>query len=167
MRTLLILRHGKAQPDAPRGDWARDLTDRGRRDAQTMGQFIQERIGQPDAIVSSDAHRARQTAEIAAEAIGCDTPITLEHKIYDAGLSDLVEVVHSLPEPAETVMLVGHNPGFEALAVALTGVDSGEVRLPTAGLAHLELSVAAWPEAGPSTARLVAVHTPKEIGSAH
>jgi len=164
MKTLLVLRHAKAQPDAPHGDWARDLIDRGRRNAQTMGEFIRDRIGRPDAIVSSDAHRARQTAEIAAEAIGYDAPITLEHAIYEAWPADLIDVVRSFREEANTVLVVGHNPGFENLVVALVGLGPSEVRLPTAGLAHLELSVAEWSQVGPSSARLVAVHTPKGIG---
>jgi len=165
LKTLLILRHAKAQPDAPRGDWSRDLTERGRRNAQTMGELIRERIGRPDAIVSSDAHRARQTAEIAAEAVGFDAPITLEHAIYDAGLTDLIDVVRLLPQNADTVVLVGHNPGFEALVVALAGLEPSEVRLPTAGLAHLELPVAAWSEVGTRSGRLVAVYKPKEVGA--
>ena len=124
VRTLLVLRHGKAQPDAPRGDWARDLIERGRRDARTMGEVIRERIGVPDAIVTSDAHRARQTAEIAAEAMAFAGQVMLEHAIYEAGLIDLIEVVRSLPEEAGTVVIVGHNPGFEALVVALASVLS-------------------------------------------
>lgn len=162
MRTLLVLRHGKAQPDAPHGDWARDLTNRGRRDARTMGELIGSRIGRPDAIVTSDAHRARQTAEIAAEAIGFDTPITLEHAIYEAWLPDLINVVQSLPADASTVVIVGHNPGFEALVVALAGLDASEVRLPTAGLARLELDIATWTEVEPGSGRLISLDTPKE-----
>ena len=80
-------------------------------------------------------------------------------------MTDLIGIVEKLPETAETVMLVGHNPGCEVLAVALAELESGEVHLPTAGLAHLELSVASWSEAGAGTARLVAVNTPKEIGT--
>jgi phosphohistidine phosphatase len=165
MRTLLVLRHGKAQPDAPRGDWARDLIDRGRRDSKTMGELIRERIGIPDAIVTSDAHRARQTAEIAAEAIEFEGQLVLEHAIYEAWLPDLIEVVQALPTEAATAVIVGHNPGFEALVVALAGLEPTEVRLPTAGLAHLELDVATWTEVSPNSGRLVAIYTPKELGS--
>jgi phosphohistidine phosphatase len=165
VRTLLVLRHAKAQPDAPRGDWSRDLTDRGRRDAATMGDVVAERIGIPDAMVSSDAHRARQTAEIVADALGFSAPIVFEHAIYEAWLDDLVGVVRTLPAEAESVVLVGHNPGFEALVVALAGLDPTEVRLPTAGLAHLELDVANWAAVGPGTGRLVAITSPKEAGT--
>jgi phosphohistidine phosphatase len=130
-----------------------------------MGELIRDRIGMPDAIVSSDAHRARQTAEIAAEAMGFESGIGLEHAIYEAWLPDLIEVVQSLPAGAGSAAIVGHNPGFEALVVALAGLDPTEVRLPTAGLAHLELDIATWVEVGPNAGRLAALYTPKAIGS--
>jgi phosphohistidine phosphatase len=129
-----------------------------------MGEFIRKRIGNPDAIVSSDAHRARQTAETAAEAIGFEAPIALEHAVYDAGLPDLIDVVRAFPATAETVLLVGHNPGCEALAVALAGLEAGTVHLPTAGLVHLESTVA-WRDVAPNTARLVTVQTPRDTGA--
>ena len=69
MKTLLILRHGKAQPDMPKGDHARELTERGERDADTMGFYIIDNIGMPDAILTSDATRAEQTAERAGIAM--------------------------------------------------------------------------------------------------
>ena len=163
MKTLLILRHAKAQPDAPHGDFARNLTDRGRRNASAMGDEIEKLVGRPDAIVTSDAQRARQTAELAAEAIGFEEPISLEHAIYGGGLPDLIDVVRALPESAATVVIVGHNPGFEALAVDLAGVDASEVRLPTAGLAHLELAIARWGDASAGCGRLRAIHTPKGL----
>jgi phosphohistidine phosphatase len=165
VKTLLILRHAKAQPDSPYGDWARDLTERGRRNAEAMGRVIEDLVGSPDEIVSSDANRARQTAELAAEAIETEPPVVLEHAIYGAGTDDLLTVVRELPESARTVVIVGHNPGFEDLTAALAGVDGREVHLPTAGLAHLELSIDRWADAGPACGRLRSILTPKELKS--
>ncbi|MEA2512376.1 MAG: phosphohistidine phosphatase [Thermomicrobiales bacterium] len=164
MKTLLVLRHAKAQPDSPLGDWARELAGRGRRDAPVMGELIRQRIGRPDAIVSSDAHRARQTAELVAEAMGFTLPIALVHDVYNADLDSLLGVVRSLPEHARTILLVGHNPGMEALVAALAGIEASDVRLPTAGLAHLELGVDRWLDVGPKTGRLLGLDTPKEAG---
>lgn len=163
MKQLLILRHAKAQPDSPLGDWSRELAERGRRDAPRMGGVIRERIGRPDAIVSSDAHRARQTAELAAAALGSDGPIAFDHRIYDAALGELVEVVRSLSDELGSVLLVGHNPGLEALVAFLSGKEATEVRLPTAGLAQVELDVEHWADAGPGSGRLVAIITPKAL----
>ncbi len=47
MKTLLILRHAKTQSDAPAGDHARELTERGHRNAAAMGAYIHNLIGTP------------------------------------------------------------------------------------------------------------------------
>ncbi len=158
MKTLLILRHGKAQPDAPRGDHARELIERGRLDTTAMGAHILAVAGMPDAVITSDTARALQTAELAAEATGFPVPLTLEPAIYEAGPRTLLALVRKLPDQLDSVLLVGHNPGFEELADALSGRD-GAVTLPTAGLAILEFDVASWDEAREGTGRLREVAT--------
>ena len=162
MKTLLIMRHAKTQPDAPHSDHARKLTVRGVRDAKAMAGHIRAEIGVPDAIVTSDAKRARQTAEILAIELGFVAPLRVEPRIYDAGLGTLLEVVRRLPEKAERVVLVGHNPSFEALAEALSG-DTVEVHLPTSALAHVELDVPRWSDAKQGTGRLRGVSTRRTI----
>jgi phosphohistidine phosphatase len=163
MKTLVILRHAKAQPDAPAGDWARELTARGLRDAAAMGTHVQGLVGTPDAIVTSDARRAQQTAELAAEATGFTPPLTLEPRIYGADLATLLRLVRRLPEEAEHVLLVGHNPGFEELAAALANAGTAVDRLPTAGLAHLEFAATRWDEVRPGSGHLRELATPKTI----
>src|SRR5829696_4835086 len=96
MKTLLILRHAKTKSDAPAGDHARDLTERGHRNAAAMGDYIKTLAGTPDAIITSDATRARQTAEIVATTVGFATPLTVEPRIYAADLDALVAVVRRI-----------------------------------------------------------------------
>lgn len=158
MKTLLILRHAKTQPDAPNGDHARQLTERGHEDAESMAAYIKTLIGTPDAIVTSDARRAMQTAEIVADGVGFDEPLTVEPRIYAAGLATLLDVVRALPDDADRVILVGHNPGFQELAGALSR-DDANVRLPTSAFAHLELDAPSWPKVQPGTGRLREVAT--------
>jgi phosphohistidine phosphatase len=160
MKTLLILRHAKTQPDAPNGDHARKLTERGHRDAEKMGAYIQRQFGAPDAIVTSDARRAMQTAEIVANGVGFTTPLTIDPRVYAAGLSTLLDVVRALPDDADRVILIGHNPGFEELSEALSS-DNGDVRLPTSAFAHLEFDVSRWAEARPGVGQL------REIATRH
>ena len=69
MKTLLVLRHAKTQSDAPAGDHARELTERGHRNAAAMGVYIHNLTRPPDAIITSDATRALQTAEVVAAAV--------------------------------------------------------------------------------------------------
>jgi phosphohistidine phosphatase len=158
MKTLLILRHAKTQPDAPNGDHARQLTERGHRDAEKMAAYIQRQFGTPDAIVTSDARRAMQTAQIVANGVGFTTPVTIDPRIYAAGLDTLLGVVRELPDDANRVMLIGHNPGFEELVAALSsGVE--DVRLPTSAFAQLEFDVPTWAGVQPGSGTLREVAT--------
>jgi len=161
MKTLVILRHAKTQPDAPRGDKVRELKERGHHDAAAMGAYLRAQVGTPDAIVTSDAIRARQTAEIVAAELGFDRPLTVEPRVYTADVETLLDVVRQLPDEAETVILVGHNPGFEELTAALSGRGEDEVRLPTAAFALLELNLSHWSEVRPGTGIWRGIVTPR------
>jgi phosphohistidine phosphatase len=163
MKILLILRHAKTQSDAPAGDHARELTERGHRNAAAMGSYIHNLIATPDAIITSDATRARQTAEIVAPAVDFAAPLTVEPRIYAADLETLLSVVRRIPDEVQTAIIVGHNPGFEELAAALASKPDQGVRLPTAGLALLELDVERWDSVRAGTGRLREVATPRTI----
>ena len=163
MKTLLILRHAKTQSDAPAGDHARELTERGHRNAAAMGAYIQNLMGTPDAIITSDATRARQTAEIVAGFLGFTAPLTMEPRIYTADPDTLLAVVRGIPDEVQTAIIVGHNPGFEELATALAGKPEQGVRLPTSGLALLEFDVEGWDGVRASVGRLREVASPRTI----
>lgn len=151
MKTLLLLRHAKAQPDAPRGDKRRRLTNRGLRDARAVAEIVAALDSPPDLVLTSDAKRARQTAELVAKAP------QREPLLYGNDAPALLDFVRELPDDAGSVMLVGHNPSLESLCSVLA--DSPEVgHLPTAGLAHLDLDVDRWRDVSPGTGRLRAVH---------
>jgi phosphohistidine phosphatase len=166
MKALLILRHAKTQSDAPAGDHARELTERGLRDASAMGRYIYDLRGTPDAIITSDATRARQTAENVATAVGFTGPLTVEPRIYAADLDTLLVVVRRIPNEVRSALIIGHNPGFEELAAALAGNREEEIRLPTSGLALLEFDVERWIAVREGAGRLREVATPRTIGSA-
>jgi phosphohistidine phosphatase len=162
MKTLLILRHGKAESYNEDGDKARELAERGHRDAKRMGEVIREQVGAPDLVVSSDAIRARQTAVTAAAASGYKGAIEYRSEIYEASPRTLLAVVRSLPETATTVLLVGHNPGFEELASDLAEAPLDIGGLPTAGLVILRIN-AHWKAVGVGTAQFVDAFAPKRL----
>jgi phosphohistidine phosphatase len=69
MKTLLVLRHAKSSwNDSALDDHERPLHERGLRDAPRMGALVREHGLRPDVVLSSDAVRARLTAEAVAEA---------------------------------------------------------------------------------------------------
>jgi phosphohistidine phosphatase len=159
MKELLIMRHAKSSWDQPyRTDFERPLNKRGRKAAPRMGEFLAERDLLPDLIVSSPAERAKQTADLFSEASGYDGELRFEQDIYHAFAGDLLAVVRGLPDEAERVMLVGHNPGFEMLVEQLCG---GDVRMTTAAIAYIKLPVLSWKDVESEMGELQWLVTPK------
>ena len=119
---LYLLRHAHAgDPHAWDGpDSERPLSPKGRRQAQRLGAFLAERSFAPDAIVTSPKLRAKQTAEIVADALGI--AVSVDDRL--AGELD-EEVVAALAEAVggTSVMLVGHDPDFSDLAASLSGCE--------------------------------------------
>ncbi|MBV9852365.1 MAG: histidine phosphatase family protein [Armatimonadetes bacterium] len=161
MKTLLILRHGKAEGHSPQGDKGRALTGRGGRDAAAIGQQILDGFGRPDLIVASDAARARQTAQIVATVVGCPVGIETRGAIYEADVDALLGVIRELPNSAGCVLLVGHNPGLEQLAGVLDAEAGAPPSLPTAGLIPLQFETDTWEDVRPGTGRRRDLLTPK------
>jgi phosphohistidine phosphatase len=141
---LALLRHAKS--DWPDGvvDLRRPLGERGRRDAPVAGQVLRERVGTPDLVLVSPAERTRQTWELAQDAFDRPPPREVAVEIYDASVEDLLLLIRAQDESVTTLVLVGHNPGTEELAWALSD-GSGDpdasaamsVKFPTSGLAVL------------------------------
>lgn len=161
-RTLLLLRHARAvSKDADVSDHERPLKKRGKRDASRMGALAREQGLLPDLILSSTADRARTTAELFAESAGCKDRIRPTPELYEAGLENFVHVLQHVPEDVASVMLVGHNPGFEDFLSTLTGTPC---KFPKAGLAHLTLPIQHWQQFGSDTrGTLVKLWKPKEL----
>lgn len=163
---LVLLRHAKAVRDAGARDHGRPLTKRGRRDAGAVGRWLAEHDLRPNLVLVSDAVRARETWQCAAEAVP-GVEVREEPSGYDAAPEMLLELVRGADEGAGTVALVAHNPGIEELAALLDdGSGPAEVRaalsegLPTAGVVVLDLP-AAWAELRPGSARLVDLSVPR------
>jgi phosphohistidine phosphatase len=122
MKTLLVLRHAKSSwDDAALDDHERPLNKRGQRDAPRMGSLVRERGLIPDVVISCDAVRARLTAEAVVEAARYGGEILLDRRLHLAGPADVLSLLRTVGEKAETVMIVGHNPGLEELVGHLTG----------------------------------------------
>jgi phosphohistidine phosphatase len=146
MRTLLILRHGKAAPEEGGSDAERRLTPRGKHEAELMGQLLLREQLVPDRILVSSARRTRDTARQAATAAHFSGSIDELEELYLAEPEAYITAVREHAADAQRVLLVGHNPGLEALALILTG---DPVSLPPAGLVVCTLPIASFAELAP------------------
>lgn len=160
MRTLLLLRHAKSSWDDPSiGDFDRPLNERGLRAAPFMGALMRERGIQVDAIVSSPAVRAKMTAELVRDSLDPNLSIRFDEGIYDASTPTLVEIVRGLDDELDSALLIGHNPGLEDTARALTGQIFA---MPTAALVVIDLEVDRWGEAAKLSGTIRELIRPKD-----
>ncbi len=161
MKTILILRHAKSDwGDPSLADFDRPLAKRGLKDAPQMGDVLAQFEVVPDKIISSTAKRAKQTAELVAEACGYrKLSIQWESTFYGANSDDLIDMLRRLPDRVERPMLVGHNPTMEeTVSTLLTGAEDWAggiaIRMPTAALVCLDVDIVEWTTLEPGEATL-------------
>jgi phosphohistidine phosphatase len=160
MRTLYLLRHAKSSwKDESLRDFDRPLNHRGRDAAELIGRVLADEKLSALLVISSPALRARETIELVLKSSGLRFAPQFDERIYEADLNALLQVVSTIPDATETAIMVGHNPGFEALLAFLTGENR---RMPTCALARIELT-SNWKEVGEGTGRLESFVTPKGL----
>jgi phosphohistidine phosphatase len=177
MRRLLLLRHAKTEIDAPSGrDQDRRLDDRGQRDAAQLGDWIAAHPPFPEAVLVSHAVRARQTWDIAWEAMKdrvAAPQVEILPELYGADPAQILETIRTATVPADPkqLLLVGHNPGMHEVALMLRGGgDPAAARaiadnLPTAGLAIFDFDVKDWGDVAYRRGKLVQFVSPRLLRS--
>jgi phosphohistidine phosphatase len=165
LKSLFAMRHAKSDWSQSVDDFDRPLNRRGRGDPPRVGQMLEAIAGGPDLVVSSPAERARETANGVVQALGRPVDILFRDRLYLAGTDAITQALHSAGKDAtgteaESVLLIGHNPGLEEWIARLCGA---RVRLPTAAVAHLLVSVDDWSEVGTDCGQLQWLVIPKLI----
>ncbi len=151
MKTIFLLRHAKSSwEDGSLSDHDRPLDERGRAAAPRVGAHMQSAGHLPDLVLCSTATRTRQTLDAVLSELEMEPAIEFQEDLYLAGPGEMLELVASVSDTVESLLLVGHNPGTGVLAAALSGEGPPEAvhlmraKFPTAGLAIIELSVDRW-----------------------
>ena len=161
MKTLLLLRHAKSSWKQPElHDHDRPLNKRGKKEAPKVGAYLKDHDLVPDLILSSTARRAHDTAQAVAEESGFSGQVDLYQDLYLSDASCYLDILCCLPEAANRVLVVGHNPDLEELLTLLTDVTD---HLNTATLAQVDLPITSWQEVNEATdGRLQLLWTPRE-----
>ena len=138
--------------------------------APKMGAAIRDRKVDPDLILCSPSVRTRQTLSLAApEAWDKPPEVRFEEALYEASAQTIFRTVRELKNGVSHVMIVGHNPGLQELAIALTPPGSGareafKEKLPTAAVLSLDFDVEKWTKLQPGTGQLRLYITPDMLG---
>ena len=111
MQRLLLMRHSYAASGYT--DEERPLTDRGRSIAtQTAALWS---ANPPDLILASTAVRATETAELVQLELPNSPEVKLLDRLYLAAPITYFEAAMEFSSDAESILVVGHNPGMATL----------------------------------------------------
>jgi phosphohistidine phosphatase len=168
MKFLYLFRHGKSSWGDPRlDDHERPLAPRGRRAAKLIAEYLAREDVAPPLVLCSSALRARETLDRISPAFGKDVSFRIEPGLYGADQERLLRRLRRVPERIGSVMLIGHNPALQLLALALAAEEKDRRRLegkfPTAALATLGIPSASWRQLAPGDAELLSLVIPRDL----
>ena len=170
MLTLSLLRHAKSSWDNPGAkDFDRPLAKRGEHAAPRMGVFMASHGIAPELILCSPAVRTRQTLDLILPQLAGTPTVEYEEAFYLAAPSVLLSRVRKMGPKVHHVMIVGHDPGMQGLALDLAGAGDAEMltalgrKFPTAGLAVIAFKSREWSKIGSGKGHLELSMTPKAL----
>lgn len=171
MLTLALLRHAKSDWDVEGiPDFDRGLAPRGLSAAPAVGAEIARLGFSPDLVLCSSAKRARMTLDLVAKPMKLPSKaIHHEDGLYMASARQLLDRVRQIPENVKSAMLVGHNPGFHELSIALIDDRAAEAeraaksKFPTCTFAVYTFDTDRWADVGPRQGRVIHFVTPRRL----
>jgi phosphohistidine phosphatase len=143
MKQLIIIRHGKSTWELPVRDYDRVLTQRGINDAHLIGKALSEIDVQPDAIWSSTASRALQTATIVTEYIDYNfKKLKLRRDLYTFDSNDLLKIIATCDDSLNSLIIFSHNHGITDLVNQMGSTKFDNV--PTSGVVAIDFDTISW-----------------------
>lgn len=163
-RTLVLLRHAKAEQVPGKPDHDRELTRQGRLDAEAAGAWLHEQGLVAELVVCSTSVRTRQTWERAAHGGAQAEFVEYRRAVYQGGTDGILQSIREDGGDVRTLFVVGHAPSLPELASVLSDGQGSQAAhtamgegFPTAALAVLRYA-GSWPELAPGDASLERFH---------
>jgi phosphohistidine phosphatase len=170
MHRLMLLRHAKSdwsKPGMP--DRNRPLNKRGREAAPIVAAHIFSQDLVPQRALVSIATRTRETWKLMLPFFPRKPETIFEARLYESSPHTILAVIKETPASIKSLMIVGHNPSLQALAMALIGSGSAKARddlaakFPTAALAVIDFAAGPWSAVRPGTGRLEHFVRPRDL----
>ncbi|WP_170317549.1 SixA phosphatase family protein [Paroceanicella profunda] len=164
------MRHAKSSLSDPSlEDMDRPLNERGRLAAPISGAWLAERALRPDHVFLSPARRCTETWARVARQFDDVPPPTVENRLYMADPATMLEVLHTAPDSATTVFMLGHQPGLASFLRRLADRSTPArcsrafTKFPTGAVALVDFDDGPWSETTFASGRYHAFATPKEL----
>ena len=151
MKTLHIVRHGKALRDPEIQDDDRPLTIKGIANNISVAKKLLAQYPAPELIISSYAARALHTAHIFAREMGYPhEKVQANEELYLYGNKETYNILQNLPDSINSVMIVGHNPDMTYVA---NWFAARIEEIPTSSVVTVCSEVKQWSEIDKSNAK--------------
>jgi phosphohistidine phosphatase len=170
---LLLLRHAKSDWSKDSDDHDRPLSARGRKAAPKMARHMRTKDYLPEVVLCSTALRSRETVALLLSTWRKKPALRYEAALYLADWPVLLANLKKAPPRASPLLLVGHNPGIEQLAIALAFQSNNPAersrlqrltrKFPTGALAVLDFEIASWRNLKAGSGQLIDYVRPKDL----
>ena len=159
--TLILMRHAKSSwDDLTLPDHDRPLNDRGRASAQAMGDWLRAHGHLPDVAISSTSQRTGETFH----GLDFDIPVHYTRALYHAGPEVMMDILRD--QSAQTVLMLGHNPGIADFADRLVTHAPRHPRFadyPTCATCVIRFDTAHWNDIGWRAGQPIEFAIPREV----
>lgn len=139
---VLFVRHAEAvDRDEFRGsDMLRPLTGQGLRDAKKAYARLTRLYPRPDAIFSSEAVRAKETADVVAASFRRIKVKTTPLLNPGSDIREFRQLIKTLPTGLEFIVLVGHEPDISRTIAQITSGGDLDLRVKKGACAEVRLN---------------------------
>jgi phosphohistidine phosphatase len=166
-RTLYLLRHAKSSWDDPAlPDRDRPLAPRGYRACELVAEHLRRHKITPALVLCSSSTRTRETLERVSAGFSRPVEALIEDGLYAATAAELLARLRRVDSAVASVLLIGHQPAVQELAVSLVRAEPQRRALngkfPTGALATLTIT-SSWAALAPETATLNAFVKPRAL----
>jgi phosphohistidine phosphatase len=171
MLTLWLLRHAKSDwGNHALSDFDRPLSRRGEAAAPRMGHYLAKAAPNPDLVLCSAANRTRQTWNLIAPCLPTPPPLEVIETLYLADVDTLLKQIHATPPACTTLLIVGHNPGLQDLALGLCRTSQTDPlrravahKFPTCALVRVTFQKRTWAKVTLGSGKIAEFMTPKKL----
>lgn len=166
---LYLLRHAKSSwDDRTLPDSERPLAPRGRHACELVADHLSREAITPELVLCSSSVRTRQTLECIRPSFAEPLEILIEDGLYTGSARELLSRLQAIDRSITSVMLIGHQPAIQELALSLVRRPKDKRALsgkfPTGALATLSV-LRPWDTLSPATGTLVDLVKPRELDS--
>ena len=134
---IYLQRHAQPQPGDREGS-SRQLTAKGRKQAEEMAAFMKREVGRVDIIITSPFDRAVDTAKIMAPALGAHIADT--RMLQPGGNPQAMwDEITRLAQQSGDVLVIGHHPSIVDLAAWLIGGTGAQMHFQHGAIAMIDM----------------------------